>query len=163
MCALCHSGLRVQQQSLFTFKPGDKFSEFYYPDFNRTDAESLDVHGNQAQLMQSSKCYQLSNDLTCNSCHNVHVKERENIPLFSQRCINCHKEVKHSFAGTINNADALIQSDCIDCHMPLQASKTITMLTKQQTSAKPDFIRTHLIKVYLQESKIFMDSVRRTQ
>lgn len=141
-CALCHSGFRTVQQSLFKFKPGDKLHDFYAPEFGKLDTAKLDVHGNQAQLMMASKCFQQSNSLTCNSCHNVHVKERENLTGFSQRCMNCHQQVKHSFVD--NN----IKNNCIDCHMPLKPSSLITMLTNQKTSVVPDSIRTHLVAVY---------------
>lgn len=110
--------------------------------------------------MSLSRCYQLSNNLTCNSCHNVHVKERENIAVFSQRCINCHTNVHHTFEDNMKNGSGLIQSNCIDCHMPLKASKKISLLTKQKTVATPDFIRTHLITLYPEETKRFIDSVK---
>src|SRR5688572_530678 len=107
MCSLCHSGFRDVQQSLFNFKPGDALSDFYFPDLTRPDPEKLDVHGKQSQLMMGSKCFQQSIELTCNSCHNVHVKERENISLFSSRCQSCHKEVSHSFDKGDINLDAI--------------------------------------------------------
>ena len=163
LCAICHSGLQDAQQSLFLFKPGDKLSDFYFPDFKHADPQNLDVHGKQTQLMMASKCYQLSNELTCNSCHNVHVKERENITGFSERCITCHKEVNHSFAQKDKEISSMIQNDCISCHMPLTPSRTITLLTKQQTSATPDYIRNHLIKIYPEATKRFLDSLPLTR
>lgn len=160
MCSLCHSGVKDAQQSLFDFKPGDKLSDFYFPDFNLPAAEDVDVHGKQSILMMASKCYRLSDNLTCNSCHNVHVKERDDITIFSQRCISCHQQVKHSFIIKDKGLAAVIKTDCIDCHMPLKPSKAITLLTKQKTAAKPDYMRTHLITVYAAESKRFIDSVK---
>lgn len=160
MCALCHSGFTDVQQSLFKFKPGDKFNDFWFPEFGHSDTANLDVHGNQTQLMMASACFKASNDLTCNSCHNVHVKERENLEIFSNRCINCHKQVEHSFAGKDASLDNSVKSNCIDCHMPLKPSSGITMLTNQKMSAVPDYIRTHLITIYDKESKQFVDSVR---
>lgn len=147
MCALCHSGFKDVLQSLFKFKPGDDLNNFYVADFGRIDTASLDVHGNQTQLMMASKCFRASNSLTCNSCHNVHVKERDDLAVFSSRCLNCHQQVKHSFEMT--NA---LQHNCIDCHMPLKPSSAITLLTNQQRSAVPDYIRTHLIAVYNKET-----------
>ena len=141
-CALCHSGLRKVQQSLFNFKPGDALNDFYAPEFGRLDTANLDVHGNQTQLMMASKCFQQSNKLTCNTCHNVHVKERDDMTVFEQRCKDCHQQVKHSFA------DNTVQSNCVKCHMPLKPSSLITLLTNQKGVAVPDSIRTHLIAVY---------------
>ena len=159
MCALCHSGFRDVQQSLFNFKPGDNLNNFYIPYYGRVDTSNLDVHGNQTQLMLASKCYKLSNDLTCTSCHNVHVKERDDIKTFSQRCISCHKQVDHSFINTERNLADVVLNNCINCHMPLKASATITMLTKQKTDAYPDYIRTHLITIYEEETKKNLDSL----
>lgn len=159
MCALCHSGFRDVQQSLFSFKPGNDLSNFYIPDYGRVDTVNLDVHGNQTQLMMASKCYQVSNNLTCNSCHNVHVKERDNTALFSNRCINCHKQVDHSFTSTDKNFNDIAQNNCIDCHMPLKASNAITMLSNGKTNADPDYIRNHFITIYKEETKRFLESL----
>jgi hypothetical protein len=161
MCALCHSGFRDVQQSLFNFKPGDNLVNYYIPDYGRIDTAGLDVHGNQTQLMLASKCYQLSSTLTCNSCHNVHVKERDDLSTLSQRCITCHKQSTHSFTDTDKKRTDAIQNNCIDCHMPLKASAAITMLTKQKTDAYPDYIRTHLITIYREETKRFLDSLNK--
>jgi hypothetical protein len=160
MCALCHSGFRNVQQSLFNFKPGDNIDNFYVPEYGRADTTNLDVHGNQIQLMMASQCYSLTNNLTCVSCHDVHVKERDNTAVFSGRCMTCHKQVNHSFTSSMNkNLNAIIQGDCIDCHMPLKASNLITMMTKAKLDAYPDYIRTHRIAVYQEETKKFLDSL----
>lgn len=159
MCALCHSGFTDVQQSLFNFKPGDKFGDYWFVEFGRLDTANLDVHGNQTQLMMASACFKGSNELTCNSCHNVHVKERDNLEIFSNRCINCHQQVQHSFTGKNAGLNNAVKTNCIDCHMPAKASG-ITMLTNQTMSAVPDYIRTHLITIYDKESKKFVDSFR---
>ncbi len=162
MCGLCHSGFRAVQQPLFQYNPGDDLSNFFAPEFGHTDIVNLDVHGNQSQLMMASKCYQLTDDLTCNSCHNVHDKERDNLSLFSKRCTSCHTEVNHSFSGTDKRADQLLQSNCIDCHMPLKASRLITLLTDQKISAHPDYIRNHLIAIYPGETRKVLNAFRQS-
>lgn len=160
MCALCHSGFTDVQQSLFKFKPGDKFNDFWFPEFGHLDTANMDVHGNQTQLMMASTCFKKSNSLTCNSCHNVHVKERDDLEIFSNRCSSCHQQVQHSFAGKDAALDNAVKGNCIDCHMPQKPSSGITMLTNQKMSAVPDYIRTHLITIYDKESKRFVDSFR---
>jgi hypothetical protein len=69
--------------------------------------------------------------------------------------------VAHSFTANDNKRTEAIQNDCIDCHMPLKASAAITMLTKQKTGAYPDYIRTHLITIYKEETKRFLDSLNK--
>lgn len=159
MCALCHSGFRDVQQSLFKFKPGDDLNNFFAPVFGRQDTAQMDVHGNQAQLMMASACYTQTNTLTCTSCHNVHTTEKDNMVLFSQRCMNCHQQVTHSFTGKNAALDNAVRTNCVDCHMPLKPSSAITMLTNQKMSAVPDQIRTHRITIYDKESRAFLDSL----
>jgi hypothetical protein len=161
-CALCHSGFRNAQQSIFLYKPGDDINNYYVPEYPRADTANMDVHGNQAQLMMASKCYQLSEDLTCNSCHNVHVKERDDLATLSQRCITCHKDVAHANFNSHSEFNTVFEKNCIGCHMPLKASGLITMMTKSKTDAYPDYIRTHFIGIYKEESKRFMDSLHRS-
>ncbi len=159
-CALCHSGFRDVQQSLFYFKPGDDIDRFYIPEFGRIDTASLDVHGNQYQLMLASKCFRESANLTCNSCHNVHQQERDNFELFSKRCRTCHQEVRHDFSGKDAIVDSATEKDCISCHMPEKPSSVITLLTQGKKEAEPDPIRTHLITIYQTETRKFLDSLR---
>ena len=157
LCAICHSGTKNMQKPAFAFQPGQVRDDYFFPDYGGPVVENLDVHGNQYALMKASKCFTANQTLTCGSCHSPHQKERENITAFSQRCIACHGQVTHSFAGEGKLASAAdVTNNCIDCHMPLKASVVITMLTEQKTAAKPDSIRTHLIKFYKEETAKFL-------
>ncbi len=148
MCGVCHSGNKEGQKSIFAFRPGDALSDYHEPDFIHTDINKMDVHGNQVQLLMGSKCYQQSKNLTCLSCHNPHNDEEQNMALFSQKCMTCHTEAKHNFCTMKPPPGVLLQSNCIDCHMPALPSKNITLLTNHKESPSPDYIRTHLIAVY---------------
>lgn len=148
MCGICHSGNKKEEKSVFEFKPGDDLRDYQEPDFMHADVNKMDVHGNQVQLLMGSKCYQQSKDLTCLSCHNPHNDEEQNIALFSQKCMTCHTEAKHNFCTMKPPPGVLLQSNCIDCHMPALPSKKVTLLTNHQESPNPDYIRTHLIAVY---------------
>ncbi len=156
-CAQCHSGFRDVQQSLFTFKPGDDLDNFYVPEFGRVDTARLDVHGNQYQLMLSSKCYQGSTGLTCLSCHDVHQTERDSLSLFSRRCQSCHPRPDHSFSGRDPQVDSAVQEDCVSCHLPNKPSSLITLLTEGKQEAEADPIRTHFITVYREETRKFLE------
>ncbi|WP_315822901.1 multiheme c-type cytochrome [Paraflavitalea speifideaquila] len=117
LCAQCHSGGHTSKGSIFYFKPGDSLTQYFTANVKAGgDVRQLDVHGNQYQLLSGSACYIKSNILTCTSCHNTHVQERDNMPVLSQRCQNCHQQQAHSFDGQLP-ANA-INSNCIDCHMP---------------------------------------------
>jgi hypothetical protein len=143
-CAVCHSGIHSPLKSAFGFRPGDKLSNFYYSE--KTDAPP-DVHGNQYAALVSSRCFRESATLECSSCHDVHVKERDRLDLFSQRCMNCH--VSSSIGSIHRGMDTVaLRSNCIDCHMPAQPSRLITMQLEPGKKPVADMIRNHLIGVY---------------
>ncbi|NII29440.1 hypothetical protein HB364_30455 [Pseudoflavitalea sp. X16] len=147
LCAQCHSGGHTSRNSIFYFKPGDSLAQYFSsPIITGGNVSQLDVHGNQYQLLSGSECFIKSNVLTCTSCHNTHVSERENMAVFSQRCMSCHSSIAHSFDKQLP-ANA-ITSNCIDCHMPALPSRAITMKKEDKAEADPNLVRTHLIKVY---------------
>ncbi|RYE18512.1 MAG: hypothetical protein EOP42_30565 [Sphingobacteriaceae bacterium] len=164
-CAVCHSGNKsTMLKSTFGFKPGNLLDNFKLPDLDegKASAANLDVHGNQMQLLASSKCFVMSK-MDCSSCHNTHVNERGNELLFAQRCMNCHKTTDHDFckkAGSIS-ASAL-QLNCIKCHMPETNSTAITVQTSAKAAALPFAVTTHHIAVYPQESAKIMVYLKST-
>lgn len=144
-CALCHSGFRTPVQPAFAFKTGDKLDEFSSANYSTDSTSMLDVHGNQFGLLTASKCFKMS-QMDCASCHNVHVKERDNMQVFSERCISCHKEIKHTSFALSATA---INTNCIDCHMPLMESRKIVLqLSGNQKSNTADLVRTHRVAIY---------------
>ena len=148
MCALCHSGVQQQLKSGFKFRPGELLANNYFSTIKGQDPGELDVHGNQTQLLMASACFIKSKTLTCTSCHNPHVNERENLALFSKRCMNCHSEAKNNFCKQAHKLGPDIINNCIDCHMPEKPSKLITLLSNGQPNPIANKVRTHLIKVY---------------
>lgn len=146
MCAICHSGLKPMQRSAFEFKPGDALNDFLLP--TAPYREKPDVHGNQFQLLASSQCFKVSRQMNCSSCHNPHTTERDNMQVFSQRCMTCHQPESDHFCKLTTTPAATLQQNCINCHMPAQPSNSITLLANGQKNPTPDLIRTHLIAVY---------------
>jgi hypothetical protein len=159
LCAQCHSGAHTTKNSIFYFKPGDSLAQYFSSAIHTGgDVSNLDVHGNQYQLLTGSQCFIKSNTLNCTSCHNTHIQEREDMAVFSQRCVSCHGNVSHSFdnnlpINTINN-------NCIDCHMPALPSQ-ISMKTDNKADANPNLVRTHLVTVYPEETKRFIELHKR--
>jgi hypothetical protein len=155
MCAMCHSGARETTISAFYFKQGEKLSNYLYPDTSALTAADIDVYGKQYQLLTASKCFIKSKTLTCPSCHNTHVTERDNLMESSKRCINCHNNPNHNVKITATLGTD-IASNCIDCHMPARPSALITMKSQAQTKPILAFVRTHYISVYHEETKKFI-------
>ena len=159
-CALCHSGIRQNSKSTFTYITGDKLDDYSTPDYKKDSAGLLDVHANQYGLLTASKCFKMSK-MDCSSCHNVHEKQTNEIQMFSQKCMTCHAKVKHTFSTEPSTSELVLQNNCIDCHMPLMPSKKIFLNASDTSKSTADLIRTHLIAIYYQDSKVFLKKIRR--
>ena len=81
--------------------------------------------------------------------------------VFSQRCMNCHKEADHTFCTLSTVPAATLKQNCIDCHMPALPSRAITLLTNGQEKPTPDSIRTHLIAIYRPDAKGIIELVKK--
>lgn len=152
LCSLCHGGRLEKTAPSFSFQAGDSLSRFFAPNRNFMEAVSIDVHGNQAGLLSASKCFQLSN-LTCNNCHNVHEAEKDQLALFSQRCQSCHNTVHQKTGKLTAGIGPAITQNCIDCHMPKQASRSIAVYLQGAEQPTPVLMRTHWIKIYPEETE----------
>lgn len=154
-CGVCHSSSKQAfQVSTFKFKMGDTLARFKEPDYLNihTNANSLDVHGNQNGLLTASKCFVMSN-MNCTTCHTTHVNNSGNLALYSQKCMSCHNEANHNFCKVTPKLSALVKNNCIDCHMPLKSSNTISINDNEGKVNSLYMVRTHRIAVYVDESK----------
>jgi hypothetical protein len=159
-CALCHSGFRKSIQPPFTFKVGDKLDEYSSAGYNADSVSSLDVHGNQYGLLTSSKCFKMSPQMDCSSCHNVHVNEVRSPKLFSQRCMTCHTEAAHNTC-TVTPVKGLVLGDnCIDCHMPALPSKKIFLQLADPEKSTPDLVRMHRVGIYPNSTKDYLKKIK---
>ncbi len=157
MCAVCHSGNKnFMLRSTFEFKPGDRLSRFM--DKGITNSESVDVHGNQAQLLAKSRCFIMSN-MDCSSCHDTHINDHGNYKLYAQRCMACHSEANHNFCKMANVSNmAFIKNNCTKCHMPAQPSKAIVVKSSETGLSIASSVVNHHIAVYPVESEKIIKS-----
>ena len=89
-CAYCHNG--IQRQALtpaFSFVPGKPLTDFFKP-LQTEAADHPDVHGNQVGLLQRSRCYQSSPEMSCSTCHDTHAPEKT-AASYSTACLKCHQ------------------------------------------------------------------------
>ena len=141
VCAQCHGGLGQPVAPAFTFVPGQALAHYILlptPDSN----VNVDVHGNQIALLEQSRCYESSPDVTCTTCHNPHEPEKA-AASYSAKCLACHQPPE---CGEFAALGIKIADNCIDCHMPVQSSNLIiSELNGKQVKAR---VRSHWIKVY---------------
>ncbi|HTI07562.1 MAG TPA: multiheme c-type cytochrome [Puia sp.] len=159
VCGSCHSGTHTMARSAFAFKPGDRLSDYYYPESRISmTPTTMDVHGNQTQLLMASKCYLKSETLVCTSCHDTHKKERDDLAVFSTRCMSCHQVATHKRIDSLSTT--VLAANCIDCHLPARASKVITLQTEGQKDPVADKVRSHFITIYPEETKKFLAAIK---
>ncbi len=153
MCNYCHNNTIKTEKPPFDFLPGDTLTETTPATKINIDSQSIDVHGNQYGLLRSSKCFIVSGTMDCSSCHNTHRQERGDLELFSRKCMTCHSEANGNFCKMSQLPVSVIKSNCIDCHMPKKQSKTLTLELEGKPKNTPATLRSHLIAIYLNESK----------
>jgi hypothetical protein len=125
----------------------------------RTDF--IDVHANQYGLLRASPCFKNSITMTCNTCHNTHENERGNTVLFSQRCMNCHSSGNEKDCKLKQSLGSAITKNCIDCHMPLQPSRAISVRLQETNAPVSALIRSHFISIYPDEAKRIINELKK--
>ena len=153
LCASCHGGRLQKTKPSFEFTVGDTLTNFFVVDTTAPNPDHIDVHGNQYGLLRASKCFRMSMTLTCNTCHNVHENERGNTAVFSQRCMTCHNDAHEPVCKLSATMGSVINKNCIDCHMPLKASRAIAVQLQQNAVPVAALIRSHFISIYPDEAK----------
>jgi hypothetical protein len=145
VCAQCHGGQGDRElMPAFSYVPGQPLEK--YIDLGPIDsAKDVDVHGKQGKLLMKSRCYQMSGNLNCSTCHDVH-KSQHDLGAMSQHCLNCHKVEPSATHAKVGEA---ITKNCIDCHMPSLESKVV-YLNVDGKKVRPRF-RSHWIRIYSAE------------
>jgi len=159
MCAICHSGANNHMiKPAFGFKPGDTLANYMrlFSSNAPTNYKVIDVHGNQTALLESSKCF-IGSKLDCSTCHSsTHNNDRDNISLYTARCMTCHTKDTHNECKLINQlSPVLLKNNCISCHMPVFSSKVII------AGQAPTLIHTHRIAIYPEESEKILAYIKK--
>jgi len=141
ICAQCHAGVGQSVVPAFSFRPGRALADFVVIP-QQPGQDRVDVHGNQVALLEKSRCFQASANLTCSTCHDVHAPPKP-AASYSDRCLSCHQAQQ---CGEVRKRGSAAAADCIDCHMPVQASSQLTVDTEE--SRLPARVRNHWIRVY---------------
>jgi len=144
VCAQCHGGIGEAAAPAFSFVPGERLSDYISLHRPAPD-ERVDVHGNQVALLERSLCFQSSPAMTCSFCHDPHSPERS-AASYSDRCIACHQPQK---CGLYAKLGPQIAANCVDCHMPVQASSSLVFDDDEIRAAAR--VRNHWIRVYPEE------------
>lgn len=145
ICRQCHAGHGTPETlPAFSYVPGQPLGNY----INLADSnKEADVHAHQGDLLAKSKCFQASPDMTCSTCHDIHKPEPD-LSAISRRCLGCHKV---EMTETHSKVGDPLTSNCVDCHMPVLASKVVSLdIDRRQIPAR---FRTHWIRIYTDEER----------
>jgi len=147
LCRLCHGGGLEKSKPSFSFQAGDKLFDFFRPDTAKPAAE-IDVHGNQYGMLAVSKCF-TNSEMTCLTCHDGHKIESRLAAQFYIKCETCHKSASHNTCKLASTVDQrVLETNCINCHMPEEASKAIMVIRGDESVPTSAHMRSHYITVY---------------
>lgn len=142
LCALCHNGIQREATApAFSYVPGRPLSDYFKP-LAVPPEDRPDVHGNQVALLERSRCYLSSPQMSCSTCHNVHSAERP-AAAYSERCLSCHQWRSCGLSKKLGHE---IVKNCIDCHMPVQPTNVIVSETGGEVVRAT--MRNHWIRIY---------------
>ena len=140
-CGLCHGGPRNPKRPAGSYQVGEPLDDWFHPATDR-DAPRPDVHGNQVELIRRTPCFRASPSMTCASCHDPHVPERD-LTVLAGRCLACHEAASHPDAARLGSR---LQAECIDCHMP--EVPTAALWVNTPTGRWSPNYRSHAIGIY---------------
>ncbi len=140
VCGQCHSGASVPKGLPYSFRPGDRLEDHYHP-MDEAKLQNSVHASNQASRLARSECFKHT-QMACADCHNPHRNERGQLAVFSGRCLKCHAEQD---CGEYSQIGEAIAKNCIDCHMPLEATENLRLETVEGNVFPP--LRDHHIRV----------------
>jgi hypothetical protein len=155
LCAQCHSGIKNQGMP-FHFFPGDSLQRSGIIAAKIDTSNTAEVHGNQYDLLSVSKCF-LNSEMTCTTCHDPHRNEHGMAELFASKCQSCHQESSDKFCSFKAVESGKLKQNCINCHMPVRASKVITFDSETASKRSAEAVRSHFISINRVEAKKIAD------
>jgi len=128
LCQRCHlQGVAVLEEgkNFYDFRPGMKLSEVFNVFLPRyTNTHEKFIMASQADRLRMSPCYQLTEEMSCLTCHNPHHSiETTAVSQFNNACKSCHQPQKVKLECAIPLAEREEEgNNCVGCHMPPSGS-----------------------------------------
>jgi len=131
ICQGCHlQGASVNRANVTfaDFRPGQALADIenvFWPRF--ADSVRQFVMASHPDRLRQSACFQASENLTCITCHDPHVRiEAMGENHYRNVCQDCHTGPELPECPT---PEAARGADCTTCHMPVSGSKDIPHVT----------------------------------
>lgn len=142
-CSLCHGAVGRPIEPSFSYSAGEPLSRSFQ--FEGRAADVGLVHTiNQLERLGQSECFLQAQTMTCTTCHDPHVAERDDVQTFSNRCMECHDASNHP---TPEKYGDRLTTNCVDCHMALKDDESLAFKTSTGDKLKLVQLRDHLIDI----------------
>lgn len=120
ICGQCHlattAEANIRGRTIADFRPGLHLSDFRVRFQQDSENDAMTVVGHIEQ-MRSSRCYKMSPEMTCTTCHSMHGRPDREQKVGRESCLVCHTPA----ACAMDPAERIHKSatdDCTTCHMP---------------------------------------------
>ena len=125
LCQRCHlQGISVLNdgKTFYDFKPSQLLQQTmntFMPVYS--EDENNMIMASHVERMKQSRCYVVSQNMSCITCHNPHISVKETpVKHFNTQCQSCHS--KEHLCKAPEPLQAANQHNCIQCHVPKNKS-----------------------------------------
>jgi tetratricopeptide (TPR) repeat protein len=156
LCAQCHSSALHHRAELFSYHPGDDLNEHFRS--LTIDGIENDHVADQTKYMRRSKCFQKSDSLTCNTCHDPH--RPTDSKKVADACLKCHQPAA---CRAHENLPMEVRGQCVDCHMPRYNRVAVRFRTTEEEFLFPMRPHEHQIGLYPRAHKEVLEKWNQRQ
>lgn len=134
ICAECHSNMCLRPKAptgvaglehlaelplelaLNWYRPGYPLAQFYEV---ASDPPEYEIINTETELLELSRCFAESPDMTCTTCHDAHSDptEEERAAFDRDKCRQCHGQRSECAASAWAIEHFKVDSSCYECHM----------------------------------------------
>lgn len=131
ICQQCHlEGVAVLQENVASeraYIPGMKLAGLMDIFLVEEAHNSTIGIGSHAERLSQSQCFiQSAGKLVCTTCHDPHKKpDLTDQSVYTSSCMTCHQESMELTCSAPSEELALVNNDCIQCHMPVNNTSDI--------------------------------------
>ncbi len=145
VCGQCHSNAPKRRGPAFSYRPGEPLESFFRTALNRHQED--DHVADQVKYLRQSKCFQMSDTMTCVTCHNPHRPSESAVAETSvgRSCQKCHQPAECRERVRLPLG---VRDDCVKCHMPQFSRIQVLFHTPEDQYVPQVRPRQHRVGIY---------------
>jgi tetratricopeptide (TPR) repeat protein len=141
VCGQCHSNAMKPRGPALSYRQGEPLEAYFRT--ARVEHQENDHVADQVKYLRQSRCFQMSDTLTCTTCHNPHRPASPG--SVARACLKCHQPAN---CTEHDRLPAAVRGDCVGCHMPRYNRVEVHFDTEDDQYVAPMRPHQHRIAVY---------------